>query len=405
MMYLALAWRNLWRNRRRTLITMASVASGVLFTIAMTSIQEGSYQQYIDIVVHSWSGHIQIHSLGYTDDPQINNLMENVDSISSVLEINKDIFNMAMRIESYALASAGRTTKGVVVAGIQPNMEDRITAVSQKMVAGIYLSDTSKGVIIGSRLSQYLNLKTGDTLVLISQGYHGVSAAGLFPVEGIIKHPSVELDKQIVFMNLSTCQQFFSVDRMASSIVLLVRDNKMMKPLQIRLKEMLGENFEVKNLEEMNAILLKQIESDRVQGYFTKGILYMVIGFGILGTLMMMLQERRREFGVLIAIGMQKYRLSLMMMAEAFMLTLSGVIAGIAISLPVIYYFYFHPIPLTGQAADLMAEMGFDPVISFSVHYDVFLSQAIVLLAMTLFISFYSVNRISKLKVISALKT
>jgi ABC-type antimicrobial peptide transport system permease subunit len=114
----------------------------------------------------------------------------------------------------------------------------------------------------------------------------------------------------------------------------------------------------------------------------------MIIAFGIFGTVLMMMMERRKEFGVIVAIGMQKYKLSYVLILETVLLGLVGVISGIAVSIPITWYFIFHPIPFTGQAAETMLQMGFEPVMSFSMTPSVFYNQAVTILIFILFITY-----------------
>ena len=400
--YLKLAWRNLWRNKRRTLITTASIFFGVILSTIMSSMQEGSYAQYIKTIVNSYSGYIQVHSKGYWNDKVINNSLE-YSLVRQKLSDVKGITATAPRLENYALASSEEITKGVMVIGIAPIEEDAITNLSKKIIKGNYLSRDDNGVVLGSTLARYLKLEAGDTVVLLSQGYHGVGAAGKYPVRGIIKQPSPELDRTVVYMNISDCQDLFSAPDRLTSVVIMVKNNDAMPAVKNDLISSLGTDYEVMDWKEINSILLKQIDSDRASGMIIKGVLYMIIAFGIFGTVMMMMAERRKEFGVIVAIGMQKYKLSYVLVLETILLGFTGVIAGIAASIPITWYFTLHPIPITGQAADTMLQMGFDPVMSFSMIPSIYYHQAITILIFTLIIGLYPVFNINRLIIIKAL--
>ena len=402
--YPKLAWRNLWRNKRRTLITIASIFFGVILSTIMSSMQEGSYAQYIKTIVNSYSGYIQVHSKGYWNDKVINNSLE-YSLVRQKLSDVKGITATAPRLENYALASSEEITKGVMVIGIAPIEEDAITNLSKKIIKGNYLKRDDNGVVLGSTLARYLKLEAGDTVVLLSQGYHGVGAAGKYPVRGIIKQPSPELDRTVVYMNISDCQDLFSAPDRLTSVVIMVKNNDEMPAVKNDLISSLGTDYEVMDWKEINSILLKQIDSDRASGMIIKGVLYMIIAFGIFGTVMMMMAERRKEFGVIVAIGMQKYKLSYVLVLETILLGFTGVIAGIVASIPITWYFTLHPIPITGQAADTMLQMGFDPVMSFSMIPSIYYHQAITILIFTLIIGLYPVFNINRLIIIKALRS
>lgn len=399
---LKLAWRNLWRNKRRTLITSASIFFGVVLSAIMSSMQEGSYAQYIKTIVNFYSGYIQVHQKGYWDDQVINNSLV-YSAIGTKLKDVKEITMFTPRLENFALAASEDITKGVMVIGIAPQNEDRITGLSGKIINGKYLNDGDQGVVLGSALAKFLNLGINDTLVLLSQGYHGVSAAGKYPVRGIIKQPSPDLDRIVVYMDVTNCQDLFSAPDRLTSIVIMVKNSDDVASAKKELVSKLGPEYEVMDWKEINSVLMKQIDSDRQSGIIMKGVLYLIIAFGIFGTVMMMTAERRKEFGVLIAVGMQKNRLSYVLVLETILLGLVGVITGIVASIPITWYFTLHPIPFSGQAAETMMQMGFQPIMSFSMMPSVFYNQAITIFIFTIIIGLYPVLNIHRLRISKAL--
>ncbi len=237
--YLKFAWRNLWRNKRRTLITTASIFFGVILSTVMSSMQEGSYAMYIKTIVNFYSGYIQIHSKGYWKDKVINNSLE-YSSVKSKLSMVKGITATTPRLENYALASSEEITKGVMVIGIEPKEEDDITNLSKKIIKVTFLINGDNGVVLGSTLARYLKLEVNDTLVLLSQGYHGIGAAGKYPVRGMIKQPSPELDRTVVYMSLPNCQELFSAPDRLTSIVIMVKNNNVMPLIKNDLISILG---------------------------------------------------------------------------------------------------------------------------------------------------------------------
>lgn len=399
-----LAWRNLWRNRRRTLITVASIFFGVLLSAYMTSMQEGSYAKMVDIVVKFYSGYIQVHNEDYWDNKSINNTFGFNDSLVSTIIKHEGVEQVFPRLESFALASSEDLTKGAMVFGIDPVKEDNWTKLSDRIILGNYLKPGDKGVIIGEGLAKYLNLGLADTLVMISQGYHGISAAGKFPVRGIIKHISPELNKLIVYLDLQTCQYFFSAENRITSLVVNVTDNKAMRRTLHTLKTEIRPPLNVMSWEEMQPEVVQQIESDRAGGVIMKAVLYIVIAFGILATIMMMITERKRELGVMISIGLQKRRLALILMTETFLIGLLGVIAGMIVSYPIIEFQVANPIPLTGQTAQVMEEFGFEPYMFFTKTPKVFVNQALSIFCLTLLIAVYPVISAFRLNAIKSIR-
>ena len=399
------AWRNLWRNKRRTLITVASIFFGVILSTVMSSMQEGSYQMYIKNIVNFYSGYIQIRHPDYWNDKNINNTFDYSDELQKEIQKVSFITATTPRLESFGLAASDEITQGVMVVGIAPDTEDSITRVSSKIKEGKYLSNSDSEVVIGQKLSKLMNLKIHDTIVILSQGYHGASAAGKYAIKGIIKHPSPDLDKSIVYMSLPESQKLFGAENKITSLVVMIPDNDKLEAVNTELHEILKNNYGIVTWVQMNRLLLKQIESDRDSGLITKGILYMIVAFGIFGTVMMMIAERKKEFGVLIAIGMQKSKLSTVLFFETILIGMIGVATGIISSIPIVFYFAAHPIPLTGQAAQMVSDMGFEPVMGFATQSSIFYSQAVIIFVFCSIISTYPILKTKKLNIMSALRS
>lgn len=398
-----LAWRNLWRNKRRTLITVASIFFGVLLSAYMTSMQEGSYAKMVEIVVKFYSGYMQVHHEDYWENKSINNVFEYDQALIEKIKQHPEVDYVIPRLESFGLASAEDLTRGAAIFGIVPDVETQLTGIADKVVSGRYLQANDEGVLIGDGLARFLNLQVNDTLVILSQGYHGVSAAGKFPVRGLIKHISPELNKSIIYMELKTCQTFLDAQNKLTSLVVNVADNDAMKRTLNNLKREIRSPYSVMSWEEMQPEVVQQIEGDRAGGVIMKAILYIVIAFGILGTIMMMIAERKREFGVMISIGMQKKKLAVILFFETIFIGLLGIVSGIIVSLPLIFLQSHHPIPLTGQAAQVMEDFGFEPFMFFSTAPEVFWHQALSIFVLSLLIGIYPILAALRIKECKAL--
>jgi ABC-type lipoprotein release transport system permease subunit len=401
---LKLAWRNIWRNKRRTLITVASIFFGVLFSAYMTSMQDGSYGQMVEIVVKFYSGYMQVHQEDYWENKNINNSFDYDQALVDQIKKHPEVDFVIPRLESFGLASAGELTRGSAIFGIVPEAETQLTGIADKIVSGKYLQASGdNGVVIGEGLANYLKLGLNDSLVIITQGYHGISAAGKFPVHGIIRHVSPELNKSIIYMELKTCQSFLGADNKLTSLVVNVADNSTMKRIIRKMKAEIHSPYAVMSWDEMQPELVQLIEGKKAGGVIMKAVLYMVIAFGIFGTIMMMISERRREFGVMISIGMQKRKLSVVLFFETLFIGLLGILSGIAVSLPLILIQAKNPIPLTGETAKLMEDFGFEPYMFFSTAPEVFWQQAITVFVLTLIIGIYPIVASLKIKEIKAM--
>ncbi len=399
-----IAWRNLWRNKRRTLITVASVFFGVLFSTVMSSLQEGSYSSMVDNVVKFYSGYIQVHSEDYWENKTINNTFEPTDTLIHKINQVKEVIHYTPRLQSFALASSEEITKGVMVLGIDPVKESQVTGIEKWIEKGRYLHAGDKGILVGIDLAKYLQLDLNDTIVLLSQGYHGISAAGKYPIAGILNFPSPELNRQTLYMELSNCQDFYSAYDLLTSLVLMVENQYDLPSAMKELRREITSPYSIMSWDEMQPELVQMIEADRAGGVFMKALLYMIIGFGILGTIMMMISERRREMGVMVAIGMQRFKLGNIIFLETLFIGFLGVLVGFLGSIPIISYYYNNPIRLPADAAEIMIEMGIEPLLYFSWMPSVFYNQVITIFVITALIAIYPVYKSLTMKVNLALR-
>ncbi|WP_372775173.1 ABC transporter permease [Mangrovibacterium sp.] len=402
---LKLAWRNIWRNRKRTVITVASVFFGVLLSTFMTSMQEGTYSKMIDNVVSFYSGYIQIHHPEYWDNKTIDYCFTPDDSLTEALTNAPNISSYVPRLESFTLMSYGNNTKGAALIGVDPTKENQLSNLSHWVIKGNYLKPGDDGILLPVNLAKNLGVEVNDTLVLISQGYHGISAAALFPVRGILKFPSPALNNMGGYIDLQTAQDFFSIPNQFSSLVLMVDNYSEVAKIHHRLKKEFGDRYEIMTWDEMDPLTKNMIDADRSGAYITKGILYAIVGFGIFGTVIMMMAERRKEMGIMVAIGMQKSQLSTILFFETALLGLIGVIVGFAVSLPLISYLVVHPIPLSGEAAKAYEEFGFEAAMYFSAGWFIFARQILIIFILTLIVFIYPLVKTYGMKLTRALRT
>jgi ABC-type lipoprotein release transport system permease subunit len=169
------------------------------------------------------------------------------------------------------------------------------------------------------------------------------------------------------------------------------------------LRNEFGDKYEIMTWDEMDPLTKNMIDADRSGAYITKGILYTLVGFGIFGSVIMMMAERRKEMGIMIAIGMQKSRLSSILFFEIVLIGFIGVLVGFAFSLPFISYFVYHPIPLTGEPAKAYEEFGFEPAMYFSVQWFIFARQVLIIFFLTLLVFCYPLIKTFRMKLTKAL--
>lgn len=399
-----LAWRNLWRNRRRTIIAISSIIFSVFLASWMRSMQEGSYNSMIDNSVKFYSGYLQVQDTAFWEERTIDNGFKATDDLKLKIKSINDVTLVSDRLESFALAADHLHSKPAMVMGIEPEAEDQITKISQKITKGRFLKTGDTGVVVAKGLAGYLNLDVGDTLVMISQGYHGISANGLFKIIGIMSHPNPDFNKRMVYMDINKARDFYSAYGISTALVVMTNDHYKVNHIKKAIARILPDENTVMTWEEMQPELVQLIQSDRGGGIIMLGILYVVIAFGMFSVVMMMVKERKREFGVMRAVGMGKQKLSAIVFLETIMIGLIGCTAGLLISYMFCLYFYYNPLPLTDEMAKAYANYGMEPYLFFSMKSSLFYNQMILVFFISVFISIFPIANIFRLKITKAMR-
>jgi ABC-type lipoprotein release transport system permease subunit len=403
--YIKLAWRNIWRNKRRTLITAASIFFAIFFALIMRALQLGSYSNMIDNAVTLYSGHIQVHARGYWDNKSINNTLLQTRELMTTLQAGDNVRQVAPRLESFALGSSGPQTKGVLVMGVNPQKQDDMSKLSGKLVAGEYFEAGEQAAIVGKTLADYLKLGVNDTLVLLGQGYHGATAAGKYPVRGIVSIPKPDLDNKMVYLPLQTAQRMYMAPNRLTTLAVNLYDHEELEETLEKMKaELADDKYEVKSWKEIMPELVQQIQSDNASGWILLAILYLIIAFGVFGTVMMMVNERKREFGVMIAVGMHKFKLALIVTVEMIFIGLLGLLSGIVGSMPVILYYHYNPIRLSGEVAKSIETFGIEPIMPMAWQVDFYTNQTLIVAIIVVVAVLYPVYSITRIRAVKAMR-
>jgi putative ABC transport system permease protein len=405
-MIFKMAWRNIWRNKRRSIITISSIFCAVFFAVFARSFQIGVYNKMIGSMVGMYTGYLQIHQNGYWEEQSIDNSFIPDQETLDLVNNNKYVSNSNERLESFALTARKNLSKGAIVMGVNLEKEDGLMDLTSKLTSGEFPSDTSSSILISEGLANYYNMAVGDSLIFLGQGYHGASANGIYPVHGILKFSMPILNERLVLMPILAAQDLYAAPNRLTSLVLQIDKPSHLNKLQKQVASELDlVQYELLNWKVLLPELVQTIQADSAGGIIILGILYMIISFGILGTLLMMTAERMYEFGILISIGMRKGKLIFTMILESLMMGLIACILGIIVVTPVRYYFKAYPIRLGGKAAESIEEYGFEPVIQASTQIDIALNHASIVMLIVLICTSYPIWKILRLQPIKAMRS
>ena len=399
---LTLAWRNLWRNRKRSLISMSSVLFAVLLAITFNSMERGSYERMIESMVTYSTGYVQIQDPLFEEEPSMDNALLFDEELKEVVkQLSSPVDYWVPRIQNFALVATDEVTRGIMVMGVDPEKERRMNNLTDDLITGDFVVTGDDGIVLAEGLASILKVTTGDTLTLLSQGFQGATAAGRFGVKGIIRMKVPEMNNNTIYMSLPTAQWFYMAEERLTSLVLMPHDPKRSRAIVEELNSKLDSDwYRALHWEELLKDLLTLMKFDTTSTLLMMLILYVVVGFGIFGTIITMMIERQREFSMLISLGMKRSRLAMVCFFESLFISLTGAAAGMLLSIPLVLYFHHFPIRLTGEMADAIVDAGFEPVMPFSDNPQVFISQALVVLVIAFLIGLYPIRKAYTLKII-----
>lgn len=404
-MLFKLAWRNIWRNGRRTTITVASITFAVLFSTFMEAIQKGAWDNLISNVVNFYYGYVQVHENGYWEEQSLEKVFAFEDSLQQTLQSEANVSGIVPRIESFALASTGNNTTGVLIVGIDPDKERQMTKLDQRLIQGQYLSVKDQAAIVAKGVAERLSLGIHDTLILISQGYRGVNSAGKYPIKGIVEFGSPELNKQLVYLPLPEAQWFYGAEGLITSLALNIDKPRQVDAIVQNLQADLDTSrYEVMDWKAMLPDLLEAKQLDSGGNVIVYFILYMIIAFGIFGTILMMTKERSYEMGVLVSIGMKRWQLGSIIWLEVILMGLIGAILGMLLSWPLVAYFHVNPLEFAGDYSATMEQFGFEAIFPAAYRFSIFAQQALIVIIMTIILGLYPMWKIRRLQPVEAMR-
>ena len=399
-----LSWKNLWRNKTRTLVTISAVAFATFISVLASGLKEGIFGNLIHDVVSSYSGHVQVHLNGYQDEQVIENAFSISPSKKRAIINTPGVAMAAERLESFALASSGENTKGCLVIGIEAAEEKSFMNIANKIIEGRTVAPHEKGIIVSAGLAKRMNLKLNDTLILIGQGYHGASAAGKFKISGIVRFGSPKMNERLTIMPLQSARELFGAEGVSTSLAILLNQEYAPESLAQKIKDITGSSYEVLTWGEIMPDIKQHIDADSGNMQYVQYILYALVGLGVFSTLLIMVAERSKENGMLLCLGMSKRMLQQVFLLESVITVMLGAIVGLLISWPVLLYLQWNPLRISGPTAEAYQKFGFEPVFPTSTDPSIFMEQGLTVLMMGLILSLYPIWRIAYMNALNSMK-
>jgi len=404
---LRLAWRNLWRNKRRTWLTVSAIAFITLLMVFLITLQLGSYDLMIDSSLRIFTGQMQVQREGYLEKPQIRTVIPDARDLAQRLRADPALarIGVAVRAQAFALASSANRSFGVQVVGSEPDFEPTVSTLPHQIKTGRWLNGLrAQEVVLGSTLAQNLRIQVGDELTLLGAAMDGSVAATVLPVVGIFESGMVDLDRVTVTVPLETFQEIFGMGRNAHAIVLLAPDLKQLPTIHAKVEREVPPTPRLVVLDWERLIPgLKQLtQADWTTGWFMYIALIAVVTFSILNTFIMSVLERTREFGIMLALGATPLRIGSLVFTETVLLALLGLGIGIGLGVAVAGFLSVYGFTYPGLK-ELMGQYGLPGLIYPQLSMTSILLGPVVILVFILVAALYPALRIRKLEAVEAI--
>jgi ABC-type lipoprotein release transport system permease subunit len=329
MLTLRLAWRNVWRNPRRTAIVVVAVAVGVAGCLFSMALNYGMVVQMIDTAIATDLGHVQIHAAGFDRDPALGvRLRDGGRAEARALAQIDGVAAWTRRVIGQGLVSSPRANVGVRILGVDPAGEARVSLVDDSITRGAWLDGEPHRVLLGEDLARRLHVDVGDKVVISVQDLAGELTGEAVRVAGLFRTPSSDLDRGTLYLRLDEGQALLGLGKAVSEIVVRAKSRRDVAGVRDALAARLPD-VEVRSWEELQPILVYLIHSFDQIGMVVYGAIFVAMAFGIANVLLMAVYERMREIGILLSVGMGRGRLLAMIVLESLGVTLLGVGLGL----------------------------------------------------------------------------
>jgi len=404
-----LGWRNMWRNKRRSILTITAIAFATFLTITFEGLTIGTWEYSVSSSVEMFSGYLQIQKNGFQDNPSLNKSFAYPGQVSECMKDIPGVTGYAPRIQADGLISFHENSAGTAIIGIDPQAEMHISRFQDRVRKGRMIrQDGTDEVVVGATLLTNLKADVGDTLVVLAQGYDGVMGNQKFRVVGSMKFGSPEIDATMILLHFRAAQDLLAMGGLANVVAIGTPGLQTVETVQGAIHGSLLqhglEQLAVLPWSEVMPELKQGMDFDKINHSMFMAILVIVVAFGVMNTILMSVTERFREFGVTLALGMRSSGLVKLVLLETICMALVGIAAGCITGYSANVYFYFHPILLGGNIAQLYEEYGFLPMIISTMRLSVPLASAGLIFLLCCLASLYPLCRVSSLEPLKGIR-
>jgi ABC-type lipoprotein release transport system permease subunit len=408
-MLFKLGWRNIWRNKRRSILTILAIAFATFLTVAFEGMTIGTWEYSVSNSVELFSGYLQIQKQGFQENPSLNKNFAFPGKVADCINNVPNIIGFAPRIQTDGLISFRDNSSGTAIIGIDPQAEVKLSRFQDRIRKGRMIrQDGLDEMVVGITLLKNLSAEIGDTVVLLAQGYDGVMGNQKFQVVGAMKFGTAEIDATMILLHYQAAQELLAMNGLVNIVVIGTQGLQMVENVHDTVQESLQRHglnhLSILTWSEVMPELKQGMDLDKINHSIFMAILVIVVAFGVMNTVLMSITERFREFGITLALGMQSSGLVKLVLIETIFISLVGIAIGGIIGHCVNLYFYYHPILLGGNVGQLYEEYGFLPMIIPTIRLSVpFIATGLIFLLCCL-ASLYPLYRVQNLEPLKGIR-
>ncbi len=401
-----ISWRNVWRNKRRSLLTFLTIMAGCAMILLMRSFQNGGYDQMIEDAIAPFTGHVQVHEKGFWKNSTLEYSFRDDISLLGRIRGMPEVKEVSRRIHAGGLLIYGDSSAAAEIIGIEPSREKNIITLQNYILPGgrfINDSDTT-AIVLGNNLAKNLGVKPGNRISMVSQGFDGSIAAEYFTVAGIFRSPNIVYNTGLSVITFPQADATFFMSGYVSSYAMRLKETGSSTAVRDRISHLAGDDFEVMAWDELMPEIVQFIVMDRFSSHIFVFILYMIVAFGILNTIQMAVYERIRELGIMLSIGTSPLRVFAMVMTESVFIALIGIAAGLAAGWAISYYFTIYPIDYSEYQAE-MELYGVSTLIYYAkMKVSDFINCAAVIMVLTVVFTYFPARKAANLDPVRAIR-
>lgn len=367
-MLFSISWRNIWRNKVRSLVIIFSIALGIFAGVSATAFMKGLAEQRIQKVIKTELSYIQIHKEGFRQNSDFNGYMPDASELVKKIREVPNVTGVSERVIIQAMVATAETASGVLVYGVDMENEPKVTNISEKLIEGEYLTGIKRNpIVIGKKLAEKLNAKLRSKIVITLQDTANNVVSGLFRVAGIYSTENTLYDESHVFVKANDIYKLSELPiGAAHEIAININDNENLAIVEETVKQ-IASHHEVMDWRSLSPEMNYLTEAMDLYMYIFIIIILLALLFGIINTMLMVVMERTKEIGMLMAIGMNKIRIFSMVVLESVMLSLVGGVVGIIIGALFAKWKSTSPIDLSTWAEGY-EQLGYDSFVYMSLE-------------------------------------